>query len=167
MRLLARRVQHLSDEVKELTRRTTRAIRSCRPQTLDMVGVGSDSAAVLLIAAGDNPDRITDEASFAALCGVSPVEQSSGKTLGRTHPEVPAATHRRGHVQARDHPVSQAVRRPRVLPAHPTPGHQPNSLQGLTKHRGFYATHNTIEIRAWLGKHPRFHVHFTPTAPPG
>ncbi|MFJ9655760.1 IS630 family transposase [Streptomyces microflavus] len=26
-----------------------------------------------------------------------------------------------------------------------------------------YATHNTAEIKAWLGKHPRFHVHFTPT----
>ncbi|MEV4896304.1 transposase, partial [Nonomuraea sp. NPDC055795] len=26
-----------------------------------------------------------------------------------------------------------------------------------------YATHNTAEIRNWLGKHPRFHVHFTPT----
>ncbi|UQA97455.1 IS110 family transposase [Streptomyces halobius] len=83
MRLLARRIQHLSDEVKELTRRTARAVRSCRPQMLDLVGVGPDSAAVLLIAAGDNPDRITDEASFAALCGVSPVEQSSGKTQRR------------------------------------------------------------------------------------
>ncbi|ROQ78285.1 transposase [Streptomyces sp. CEV 2-1] len=83
MRLLARRVQYLSDEVKELTRRTTRAVRSCRPELLDLVGVGPDSAAVLLIAAGDNPDRITDEASFAALCGVSPLEQSSGKTQRR------------------------------------------------------------------------------------
>ncbi|MFF0852115.1 IS630 family transposase [Streptomyces sp. NPDC003280] len=26
-----------------------------------------------------------------------------------------------------------------------------------------YATHNTPEIKTWLGKHPRFHVHFTPT----
>ncbi|WP_079144251.1 IS630 family transposase [Streptomyces agglomeratus] len=26
-----------------------------------------------------------------------------------------------------------------------------------------YATHNTAEVRTWLGKHPRFHVHFTPT----
>jgi transposase len=25
-----------------------------------------------------------------------------------------------------------------------------------------YATHNTAEIRAWLARHPRFHVHFTP-----
>ncbi|OEJ62736.1 DDE endonuclease [Streptomyces agglomeratus] len=26
-----------------------------------------------------------------------------------------------------------------------------------------YATHNTAEIRKWLARHPRFHVHFTPT----
>ncbi|WP_371674690.1 IS110 family transposase [Streptomyces sp. NBC_00289] len=44
---------------------------------LDLFGVGPDSAA------GDNPDRITDEASFAALCCVSPVEQSSGKAQRR------------------------------------------------------------------------------------
>ncbi|MGW1729384.1 IS110 family transposase [Streptomyces sp. NPDC002306] len=83
MRLLACRVQYLSNEVKELTRRTTKAVRACRPQMLDLIGVGPDSAAVLLIAAGDNPERITDEASFAALCRVSPVEQSSGKTQRR------------------------------------------------------------------------------------
>ncbi|WP_406510662.1 transposase [Streptomyces sp. NBC_00212] len=27
---------------------------------------------------GDNPERLDSEASFAALCGVSPVERSSG-----------------------------------------------------------------------------------------
>jgi transposase len=26
-----------------------------------------------------------------------------------------------------------------------------------------YATHNTPDIRTWLSRHPRFHVHFTPT----
>jgi transposase len=36
-------------------------------------------AAALLITAGDNPDRMASEASFAALCGVSPIEASSGK----------------------------------------------------------------------------------------
>ena len=39
-----------------------------------------DTAAALLITAGDNPERLHNEASFAALCGVSPVEASSGKT---------------------------------------------------------------------------------------
>ncbi|MFB6962235.1 transposase [Streptomyces sp. NPDC056309] len=50
---------------------------------MDRYGVGPDTAATLLIAAGDNPDRMGNEASFAALCGVSPVEASSGKTQRR------------------------------------------------------------------------------------
>jgi transposase len=36
-------------------------------------------ASALLVAAGDNPERLEREASFAALCGVSPVDASSGK----------------------------------------------------------------------------------------
>ncbi|MFF4764292.1 IS110 family transposase [Streptomyces sp. NPDC001292] len=83
LRLLARRVQHLTAEVKELTRQVTRAVRIHRPQLLEVVGIGPDSAAALLIAAGDNPERVVSEASFAALCGASPVEQSSGKTQRR------------------------------------------------------------------------------------
>ncbi|MFD6467754.1 transposase [Streptomyces goshikiensis] len=35
------------------------------------------------MAAGDNPERLRSEASFAVLCGVSPVEASSGKTQRR------------------------------------------------------------------------------------
>ena len=46
-------------------------------------GIGPDSAAALLITAGDNPGLLHNEASFAALCGVSPVEASSGKTSRR------------------------------------------------------------------------------------
>ena len=38
-----------------------------------------DRAATLLTTAGDNPERMTSEAAFAALCGVSPVSASSGK----------------------------------------------------------------------------------------
>lgn len=83
LRLLARRIQQLTAEVKELARRITKAVRRRHPQLLDIIGVGPDSAAALLIAAGDNPERLASEASFAALCGVSPVEQSSGKTQRR------------------------------------------------------------------------------------
>ena len=43
-------------------------------------GIGPDNAAAVLIAAGDNPDRLHSEASFAALCGVNPQQASSGKT---------------------------------------------------------------------------------------
>ncbi|MEV0694355.1 transposase [Streptomyces sp. NPDC050388] len=35
------------------------------------------------MATGDNPERLADEASFATLCGTSPVEASSGKTQRR------------------------------------------------------------------------------------
>ncbi|MGW3850277.1 IS110 family transposase [Streptomyces fagopyri] len=83
LQLLARRIQQLTAEVKELARRTTKAVRCWHPQLLDVTGVGPDSAAALLIAAGDNPERLASEASFAVLCGVSPVEQSSGKTQRR------------------------------------------------------------------------------------
>nr|WP_207393961.1 transposase [Actinomadura formosensis] len=47
---------------------------------LGTYGVGPDTAAALLIAAGDNPERPGTRASFAALCGVSPIEASSGRT---------------------------------------------------------------------------------------
>lgn len=43
-------------------------------------GVGPDVAATLLMTAGDNPERLRNEASFAALCGTNPIPASSGKT---------------------------------------------------------------------------------------
>ena len=46
---------------------------------LSLYGVGVDSAAALLVAAGDNPERIRSEAAWAHLCGVAPIEASSGK----------------------------------------------------------------------------------------
>ena len=45
-----------------------------------MRGVGTDTAAALLVAVGDNPERLKSEASFARLCGVAPLAASSGKT---------------------------------------------------------------------------------------
>ena len=44
------------------------------------VGVGPQTAAVLIAVAGDNPERLRNEAALAALCGVSPLQASSGKT---------------------------------------------------------------------------------------
>ena len=43
-------------------------------------GVGYETAGQLLTTAGDNPDRLRRESSFAALCGSSPVKASSGRT---------------------------------------------------------------------------------------
>ena len=50
------------------------------PRLRQTYGVGVDGAAILLTAAGDNPQRIRSEAAFAALCRVSPLAASSGKT---------------------------------------------------------------------------------------
>jgi transposase len=44
-------------------------------------GIGTDTAASLLIAAGDDPERIKNEAAFAHPCGVAPIPASSGKTV--------------------------------------------------------------------------------------
>jgi len=83
LRLLAHRVLTLTDEIDELNSHITAAIQTRAPRLLQHYGVGPDTAAALLLVAGDNSDRLTSEASFAALCGVSPVESSSGKTHRR------------------------------------------------------------------------------------
>jgi len=80
---LAGRIHHLTDQLSRLETAMTRTVAACAPELLDRPGVGYDSAAALLIAVGDNPQRMRNEASFAALCGVSPVEFSSGKTTKR------------------------------------------------------------------------------------
>lgn len=55
-------------------------VRGGCPALLSMYGCGPVSAARLAVAAGDNPERMASEAAFAALCGASPVEASSGRT---------------------------------------------------------------------------------------
>lgn len=77
---LARRIQYLDAEIGDLKKQIQAAVKQAAPQLLELPGIGPDSAATLLITAGDNPHRLRSEASFAALCGVSPVEASSGKT---------------------------------------------------------------------------------------
>jgi transposase len=83
LRLLARRIQHLTEEIEDLKTQIADAVEQAAPGLLEVQGVGPDSAAALLIAAGDNPQRMAHEASYAALCGVSPIEASSGLTHRR------------------------------------------------------------------------------------
>lgn len=71
--------RQLSEEVRDVEARLTRLVERHAPQLLDVVGIGPDTAVTLLITVGDNPERLDSEASFAALCGVSPVERSSGR----------------------------------------------------------------------------------------
>ncbi len=79
LRLLARQVITQGQEMDRLRGELTDLVRRVNPALLALPGVGVDSASTLLVTAGDNPERLRNEASFAALCGVSPIEASSGK----------------------------------------------------------------------------------------
>ena len=81
LRRLARRYQALDAEIDELDVEIRRLCAQANPALLGAEGVGPDTAAALLVAAGDNPGRMKSERSFAALCGVSPVQASSGRTV--------------------------------------------------------------------------------------
>ena len=58
----------------------TALVEELAPALVARNSVGHGSAGQLLLTAGDNPERLRSEAGFAALCGVSPVPASSGKT---------------------------------------------------------------------------------------
>jgi len=80
IRTLGHRLQYLREETKRLNRMLRSLLRQTGPELLEVYGVGYDTAAKLLVAAGDNPERIRSEAAWAHLCGVAPIPASSGKT---------------------------------------------------------------------------------------
>jgi transposase len=81
LRSVARCYEALSAEIAELDTQLDRLVRQVAPELVCLAGIGTDHAATLLIVAGDNPQRLRSEGSFASLCGVSPVEASSGKVV--------------------------------------------------------------------------------------
>ena len=78
MRRLSRRIQRLEREAAELERQLDDCVKAIAPQLLCECGVGTISAAQLIVSSGD-PDRMRSEAAFAALAGTSPVDASSGR----------------------------------------------------------------------------------------
>lgn len=83
LRSLARRIHALEEEIKELDSEMADIIKRAAPKLLALQGVGTDVAAALLVSAGDNPTRMKNENSFAAMAGVSPLPEGSGKTDGK------------------------------------------------------------------------------------
>jgi transposase len=79
LRMLARRAIALEQEVGEIDRMLKPLVAQTAPELAAVVGVGTDVASALLVAAGDNPQRLRSEATFAHLCGASPIDASSGK----------------------------------------------------------------------------------------
>jgi transposase len=78
LRMLARRAAALEEEINEIDVSLTTLVDETAPALLARVGVGTDTASALLVAAGDNPGRLRNEATFAHLCGASPIDASSG-----------------------------------------------------------------------------------------
>ena len=72
-------MQHLETEITRIERELETLVKATAPQLLDVYGGGVHSAALLLVAAGDNPDRLRSEAAWAHLCGTAPIPASSGK----------------------------------------------------------------------------------------
>lgn len=77
---LARRYLELHDEIADLDVMIKAIVDELASNLVAKNAIGYQSASQLLITAGDNPQRLRSEASFAALCGVSPIPASSGKT---------------------------------------------------------------------------------------
>ena len=80
LRSLARRHQYLRGEIDDLDEQLDTHTTARNPGLRAIHGVGPALAAILLVTAGDNPERLRSPASFAALCGTSPIPVSSGKT---------------------------------------------------------------------------------------
>jgi transposase len=81
LKSLARRYIELHDEIADLDVMIGAIVEDLAPELVARNSIGHNSAAQLLLTAGDNPERLKSEASFAALCGASPVPASSGKTV--------------------------------------------------------------------------------------
>ena len=80
LKSLGRRYLERHDEIADLDAMITAIVDELAPALVAQNSIGHGSAAQLLLTAGDNTERLQSEASFAALCGVSPVPASSGRT---------------------------------------------------------------------------------------
>ena len=80
---LARMCKLCSDEAQALEERIKSILDKECPALIDIYCCGPISAAELAVAAGENPSRLKNEASFAMLCGAAPIPAESGKTNGR------------------------------------------------------------------------------------
>ena len=93
LRAISRRWLALDAEIKDQATVLAELTARITPHLVAAVGLGPDTASDLLIAAGDNPERIRSEAAWARPCGVAPIPASSGKTTRHR-------LHRGGHRQA-------------------------------------------------------------------
>jgi transposase len=80
LRRIGRRVRTLDAEIAEVDADLQPLVATVAPRTLQRIGAGTETVGQLLVTAGDNPDRLRNEAAFAMLTGTAPVPASSGRT---------------------------------------------------------------------------------------
>jgi transposase len=108
LRAIARRWLDLDAEVRSHDTHLHRLTERCAPEMVAAHGMGTVTAAEMLVLVGDNPERIRSEAAFAKLCGACPIPASSGKTSRHRlnpggHRHANAALHRVVVVRMRTH----------------------------------------------------------------
>ena len=87
VRELGRRAEFLDGQLERLDELIVPLVTARAPGLLALYGAGPDTAALLLVAAGDHPERLRSEAAWAHLCAVAPIPASSGKvTRHRLNP---------------------------------------------------------------------------------
>ena len=137
LRALAARWRTLSAEVDRHDELLDIITRAAVPTLREAFGIGPESAAEMMIVAGDNPARIRSEAAFAKLCGALPdsrlerghepasalprrpppsqrgalPDRDRPHALAPADPRLRPATHRRGLVEERHHPLPETLRR--------------------------------------------------------
>ncbi len=80
VRTVGQRILALGAEITTLDQHLKVLVATTAPRTIARLGIGTVSAAQLLVTAGRNLERLHSEAAFAHLCGAAPVPASSGKT---------------------------------------------------------------------------------------
>lgn len=133
---LACRWLDLHDEFTMLDRQLRALLETTVPTLLAEPGVGTDVGAKLVIAAGENPERLHSEATFAALCGTSPVENSSGRGGNR---QANNALHVVALYRSRHCPESRAYLAKRALEPRSTPRRDRRCLKRLIARRLYHA----------------------------
>jgi transposase len=80
LKCLAQRHQMLTTEIAMLDRDLDRLVLTVAPALCALKGVGTDVAGAVLVAVGDNPERLRSEGAFANLCGVAPLVPRPGRS---------------------------------------------------------------------------------------
>ncbi|MEP0920006.1 transposase [Leptolyngbya sp. DQ-M1] len=77
---MAKRWAQLHEEIETHTQHLTTLTQAAAPELVQAFGIGTDTAAEMLITFGENAERVHSEAAFAKMCGVCLIPASSGKT---------------------------------------------------------------------------------------